>query len=97
VPQLAGFLNTQVEEQLHRAITRDIYFLDNMSPSNHIFLMRLILHVRNERINSHAMRDITKKTRMTVSIGELGRLVAQTGTRQKIYPLCTYNTYMYTI
>ena len=75
MPQLASFLNTQVEEQLHRAVTRDLYFLDNMSHLNHIFLMRLILHVRNERINIHAMGEITKGTRTVVSIGELERLV----------------------
>ena len=85
VPQLAGFLNTQVEEQLHREVTRDLYFLDNMSPSNHIFLMRLILHVRNERINSHAVEEISKRTRMVVSIGELGRLTAQTGTAMHVH------------
>ena len=83
MPQLAGFLNTQAEEQLHRAVKRDIYYLDNMSPSNHIFLMRLMLQIRNERSNSHAIKETTKRTRMKVSIGELGRLVATTGNEQK--------------
>ena len=42
------------------------------------FLMRLILHQRNERINDQAVKDIEKRTRMHVCIGEMRRSMATT-------------------
>ena len=92
VPQLSGLVNTQAEEQIHRAITRDLYYLDNMAPSNHVFLLRLLLHIRNERINCKAMTEVRKRTGMKVFVSkdELGRLVAQRGIviRVKNYMPC---------
>lgn len=89
MPQLSGLVNTQAEEQIHRAITRD---LDNVAPSNHVFLLRLLLHIRNERINCKAMTEVRKRTGMMVFVSkdELGRLVAQRGIeiRVKNYMPC---------
>ena len=79
MPQLAGFLNTQVEEQLHRGFVKDTYFLDNMCPSNHIFVMRHLIEVHNRRINSHALMETQRRTGMKVSTDTLGRLFATTG------------------
>ena len=57
VPQLAGQLNTQVAEQLHRAVKRDLTIC-HLAVT---FLMRLILQQRNERINDQAVKDIGKE------------------------------------
>lgn len=64
----------QVEEQLHRSFVRDLYFLDNMRPSSHIFLMRSLIEVHNEVKNSHAVSETERKTGTKVSIDASGRL-----------------------
>lgn len=84
VPQLSGSLNTQVEEQLHRAYTRDSYFLDGMSSTNHIFIFRSNIDIRNEQFNDHAKQKIHNTTKMTISEGQLGRLIATKGNISKI-------------
>ena len=76
-PELAGFLNTQVKEQLYRTVTKDLYIFSLLL--NSIYLMHPMLHACNERSNSHAIWETTRKTRMHVSIGELGRLVSTAG------------------
>ena len=57
---------------------RDIYFLDVMSPSHHVFLMRNIIEVRNHNKNIRAITETSKKTKKNVSIDATGRLVTTT-------------------
>ncbi|XP_057712976.1 uncharacterized protein LOC130929649 isoform X2 [Corythoichthys intestinalis] len=72
VPELQGSLNSQVAEQLFASMQKNNYFLNNMAPSTHIFLMRNIIHHRNNTTNarllekqlqrgldSHHLSDIT--------------------------------------
>lgn len=72
VPELQGSLNSQVAEQLFSCMRKNNYFLNNMAPSTHIFLMRNIIHHRNNKTNaqllekqlqrgreSHRLQDIT--------------------------------------
>ena len=79
MPQLAGVVNTQVEEQLHQGFVKDTYFLDNMGPSSHIFLMRQLLQIHNQRINREAVRQTQRKTGMAISFDDLGRMFTTTG------------------
>lgn len=52
VPQLNGIVNTEAEEQLHSLIDRFNYSLNTMKPINHLFMMRLRIHMHNSGINS---------------------------------------------
>lgn len=72
-------LNTQAEEQIYRAYNRDRYFLDVMSCTNHIFIFRSNIDIKNERINEQAKASISTKTKMAVVEGKLGRLVTTKG------------------
>ena len=60
VPELHGKLNSQNVEQLFSQIRKNNYFLNSMSPCSHVFLMRSILHHRNERLE-HLLMDRFKK------------------------------------
>ena len=52
VPQLKKHLNTQTGEQLFSLTKSYIYFLNCMSPRRYMFVLRLLLHLRNEGINA---------------------------------------------
>lgn len=52
VPHLNGIINTEAEEQLHSLIDRFNYILNTMKPINHLFMMRLIVHLHNSAVNS---------------------------------------------
>ena len=52
VPQLNGIVNTEAEEQLHSLIDCFNYSLNTMKPINHLFMMRLRIHLLNLSINS---------------------------------------------
>ena len=54
VKELAGYLNTQAAEQLHRDKSRDLYWLNELGPVNHMFAFRLVTHLKNEMINREA-------------------------------------------
>ncbi|XP_076597771.1 uncharacterized protein LOC143327360 [Chaetodon auriga] len=51
VPQLAGWVNSQAAEQLFSDMKKNNYFLNVMTPSAHIILMRNILHHYNTSVN----------------------------------------------
>ena len=52
VPELNGIVNTEAEEQLHSLIDRFNYCLNTMKPVNHLFMMRLKVHLHNSGINN---------------------------------------------
>jgi hypothetical protein len=60
VLQLRGKINSQVVEELFSQIQRSRFFLNQMSPINHIFIVRLMLHLRNEELNE-ATKDAMLK------------------------------------
>ncbi|KAL2092911.1 hypothetical protein ACEWY4_012709 [Coilia grayii] len=60
VPQLSGWLNSQCDEQLFSGMRKNNYFLNMMTPSSHIFLVRNILHHQNNSRNV-ATVDIKKR------------------------------------
>ncbi|XP_076037419.1 uncharacterized protein LOC143022898 isoform X2 [Oratosquilla oratoria] len=73
VKELRGLVNTQTAEQLHRDKAKDVYFQNRMSPSNHIFTFRLLMHLKNEMMNKavekRALRHIPNLT--TNPMGQL--------------------------
>lgn len=84
VPELQGTLNSQVAEQLFANMRKNNYYLNNMAPSTHIFLLRNIIHHQNNRCNEKFLekqlkrggRDVTFK----ISLDDLGRAVFAEGT-----------------
>lgn len=62
VPELNGIVNTEAEEQLHSIIDRSNYCLNTMKPVNHLFMMRLKIHLHNAGINSAFRRKVDEDT-----------------------------------
>lgn len=60
VPELNGIVNTEAEEQLHSLIDRFNYCLNTMKPVNHLFMMRLKIHLHNSSMNSTFRAKIEK-------------------------------------
>lgn len=76
VPELAGKVNTQVVEQFFAQMEKSNYFLNTMSPSSQIFLIRNIIHHHNTLLNRSRLEKIQKSmgTEQT-SMNKNGQLV----------------------
>ncbi|KAL2097808.1 hypothetical protein ACEWY4_007015 [Coilia grayii] len=61
VPQLSGRLNSQCAEQLFSGMRKNNYFLNMMTPSSHIFLVRNILHHQNNLRNEATVDNMKKR------------------------------------
>ncbi|XP_052007900.1 uncharacterized protein LOC127661315 [Xyrauchen texanus] len=66
VPELCGWLNSQCAEQLFSGMRKNNHFLNMMTPSSHIFLMRNILHHNNINKNSRTIENM--KTRLGMGL-----------------------------
>lgn len=51
VLELQGWLNSQIAEQFFASLQKNNYFLNNMAPSTHIFIMQNIVHHKNTSTN----------------------------------------------
>ncbi len=60
VPELAGRVHSQCAEQLFSQMRKNNYFLNVMKPTNHVFLMRNLLHHYNVAINNKFADQLTK-------------------------------------
>ncbi|KAL0152812.1 hypothetical protein M9458_051882 [Cirrhinus mrigala] len=60
VPELAGWVNSQCAEQLFADMRKNNYFLNTLTPSQHIFMMRNILHHYNTKCNIKTKASIQK-------------------------------------
>ncbi|XP_051780666.1 LOW QUALITY PROTEIN: uncharacterized protein LOC127527086 [Erpetoichthys calabaricus] len=60
VPELARWLNSQSEEQLFASLKKNNYFMNLLSPSARIFLMRSIIHFRNEYKTKKTIHEYQK-------------------------------------
>lgn len=67
VTQFKGKINSQVAEELFANLNKSRYFLTQLKPRNHIFLVRLILHLQNMRRNQERLQRIMKATETTLS------------------------------
>lgn len=73
VPELCGWLNSQVAEQLFAEMKKNNYFMNLLSPTSHIFLIRNILHHRNELMNQKALQELTKLSFGNVRVDATGK------------------------
>lgn len=71
VPELAGWVNSQCVEQLFANIKMNNYFMNCLTPSSHIFMMRSILHQHNLKCNKKNRSQFTKSGghRYPVAVG----------------------------
>ncbi|CAI5670940.1 unnamed protein product [Oreochromis niloticus] len=78
VPELKGWLNSQVVEQFFANMRKNNYFLSNMSPSTHVFLMRNITHhyntVTNKKLLERQLRH-GRLRKINISLLALGQAV----------------------
>ncbi|XP_039472977.1 uncharacterized protein LOC120441713 isoform X1 [Oreochromis aureus] len=78
VPELKGWLNSQVVEQFFANMRKSNYFLSNMSPSTHVFLMRNITHHYNTVTNKKLLERQLRHGRLgkiNISLLALGQAV----------------------
>ncbi|XP_056091692.1 uncharacterized protein LOC130071101 [Rhinichthys klamathensis goyatoka] len=60
VPELAGRINSQVAEQLFSTMKKNNYYMNMLSPSTHVFMMRNVLHNYNQRKNKKIKEELKK-------------------------------------
>ena len=60
VPELSK-VNSEVCEELFSELDKYKHFLTQMSPIHHIFLLRLLCHFRNEKLNNHRLTTLQKQ------------------------------------
>ncbi|KAF1393373.1 hypothetical protein PFLUV_G00014950 [Perca fluviatilis] len=77
VPELAGQLNSQVAEQFFANMRKNNYFINNMSPSAHIFLVRNIVYHHNEKKERQTIEKMKRNVRnVSITLDTLGKAVA---------------------
>ena len=75
IKELEGKINSEVAEQLHGSFNKDKHFLNQMTASNHIFLFRSIIDLRNEERNKEFLRRAEEDTNLHVNVDTMGRAV----------------------
>ena len=75
VKELSGQINSQVAEQIHGSFNLNRYFLNKMSPSNHIFMFRSIIDLVNESRNLVVVSEMEKRTKLNVRYDLFGRAI----------------------
>ncbi len=71
VPELRASLNSQVAEQLFSSLRKNNYFVNNMAPSTHIFMMRNLVHHRNSNTNETLLKKQLKRGRDSHSLHDI--------------------------
>lgn len=71
VLELQGRVNTQVMEELFSEIQRARFFLTQLSPIHHIFVVRLMLHLRNQQRTQKIMKRMEKTMTETIPGAEI--------------------------
>lgn len=75
VPELCGWVNSQTVEQLFSGMRKNNYFMNCLSPSSHVFLMRNLLHHHNDRLNQQALEGLKKAFNGNVTLDSDGKAI----------------------
>eukprot|EP00112_Aurelia_sp_Birch-Aquarium-sp1_P013996 Seg2997.2 transcript_id=Seg2997.2/GoldUCD/mRNA.D3Y31 product="HMG domain-containing protein 3" protein_id=Seg2997.2/GoldUCD/D3Y31 len=75
VKELSGQLNSQVAEQIHGSFNNKKHYMNQMTPTNHIFVFRSGIDLRNEEMNKKYIEKEEGLTSMFINFDELGRSV----------------------
>ena len=87
VTQLRGILNSQKDEQLHSVYNHDRRYLNQMTPTNHIFLFRSNIDVKNEKKNCIVLKRLEASFKYEIIYDRNGRAFIN-----KERPLANLNT-----
>ncbi|XP_070557881.1 uncharacterized protein [Ptychodera flava] len=68
VPELCDWGNIQAEEELFESLGRDQYFLNNMTSSTNLFILRLAVNEHNTAINQNTVSTMEEQTGNSVKI-----------------------------
>ena len=55
-PEIHANVNSESHEQLHSVLNKDNCFLNMMNPATHVFMKRLLVHLRNKKQDEQEMR-----------------------------------------
>lgn len=69
VPELTGRINSQVAEQLFSTMKKSNYYMNMLSPSAHVFLMRNVIHIYNQRKNIIIKEELRKLVSPDIPFG----------------------------
>lgn len=72
--EIGGLVDTQAVEQLFSSSKRDVYFLNNFTAGNHMFLFRLIYHLRNTSSNKLIRERQEKSFGESLNLSKFGQL-----------------------
>ena len=78
VKNLRGSLNTHRAEQANRSLNCSNHFLDEMGSTNHVFLLRLLMHLKNEKINLQFLKSLlteAKRGKAVIGVDKFGRAI----------------------
>ena len=71
--EITGIVDTQAVEQTFSSCKKDIYFLNNLTPTNHMFVVRLIFHLRNKQKNNDKFKQQSSIFK-SLSTNDLGQI-----------------------
>ncbi|XP_049333177.1 uncharacterized protein LOC111188491 [Astyanax mexicanus] len=68
IPEVCGWVNSQCAEQLFAGMRKNNHFLNMMTPTSHIFLVRNILHHYNNARNTKTLEEMKKALHVGMEI-----------------------------
>ena len=71
---VAGLVDSQAAEQCFSSFRRDLYFLNQMSPAIHIFVFRLLCHLKNTNKNKQLEKTLISDFGNDVMLSDYGQL-----------------------
>lgn len=74
VPEIADLLNSSLAEQLNKELANSRYFLCQLKDVHYMFMLRLVFHLHNQRINLAFLSKMQKMAQGNADIGEDGRV-----------------------
>lgn len=72
LPELTGVLNTSMAEQLNKELANSGYFLCQLKDMHFMFMLRLVFHLHNERVNNAFFDKMYRLTKGQASVGMNG-------------------------
>ncbi|XP_072572025.1 uncharacterized protein [Paramormyrops kingsleyae] len=87
LPDLANILNSSLAEQLNKELANSRYFLCQLKDFHYMFMLRLVFHLHNQRINLAFFSKMQKQTDHHTDIGCDGRITLFGTFQQKQGPM----------
>ncbi|KAL2082488.1 hypothetical protein ACEWY4_022306 [Coilia grayii] len=72
VPEMTGIINTSMAEQLNKELANSRYFLCQLKDIHFMFMLRLVFHMHNQRINNTFFEKMYRLTKGQASIAANG-------------------------